>query len=53
MNDTKKNPEVEVLEEGQHPEWALEAQTEGLDELQGERVEVKESEESEEEVAKA
>ena len=45
----RKNPEVEVLEEGQHPEWALEAQTEGLEELQGEILEVEAKEADEEE----
>ncbi len=49
MSDPRKNPEVEVLEEGQHPDWILEVQTEGLDELQGERLEVEAKEEEEEE----
>ncbi len=52
MNDTKKNPEVKVREEGQHPEWALEAQTEGLDEVPVELQDVEVSE-SEEEVTEA
>ena len=33
----RKNPEVEALEESQHPEWALEHQTEGLNKVRDER----------------
>lgn len=45
MKDPKK--EHAILEEGHHPEWELEKQTEGLDKLQGERLEPVEAEETE------